>query len=173
MLSKLPELTLQEQSKQNNFKLSYYLPLKADREKLFKAVENQLTQLGVEASLIWSIDEPEQIGLLDVLPRNATKLHAIEFLQKHLGYEHQEVLFAGDSGNDLPVLVSPIRSVLVANADPEIIQQALQLAAQNGCSESLYLARENFFPSGGNYSAGVLQGVAFFAPHIGDKLKLS
>ncbi|MDA3902634.1 MAG: HAD-IIB family hydrolase [Desulfuromusa sp.] len=172
-LNRFPQLTLQEQSKQNDFKLSYYLPLGADREKLLKEVENQLTQLGVDASLIWSIDEPEQIGLLDVLPRNATKLHGIEFLQQYLGYGQHEVLFAGDSGNDLPVLVSSIRSVLVANADPEIKQQALQLAKQNGYAESLYLARQKNFPLGGNYSAGVLQGVAFFAPKIGDKLKLS
>jgi len=172
-LSRFPQLTLQEQSKQNDFKLSYYLPLTAERDKLLQQIDRQLTQLGVVASLIWSIDEPEQIGLLDVLPRNATKLHGIEFLQQQLGYQHQEVIFAGDSGNDLPVLVSPIRSVLVANAEPEIKQQALQLAKQNGYAESLYLARQENFPLGGNYSAGVLQGVAFFAPEIGDKLELS
>ena len=171
-LNSFPQLTLQEQSKQNDFKLSYYLPMSADRENILKQVEHHLTQLGVAASLIWSIDEPEQIGLLDVLPRNATKLHGIEFLQQHLGYEQQEVLFAGDSGNDLPVLVSSIRSVLVANADPEIKQQAQQLAEQNGCAESLYLAQQKNFPLGGNYTAGVLQGVAFFAPEIGAKLKL-
>ncbi|MBM9520242.1 HAD-IIB family hydrolase [Desulforhopalus vacuolatus] len=167
-----PELVLQERSRQNNFKLSYYLPLSANREHIFAAVENQLTQLGVDASLIWSIDEPEQIGLLDVLPRHATKLHVIEFLQHHLGYEHHEVIFAGDSGNDLPVLVSPIQSVLVANAEPEVRQQAQSGARKNGCTHALYLAQENF-SLGGNYAAGVLQGVLFFAPQTGTQLKLS
>lgn len=62
-----------------------------------------------------------------MLPRNATKLHGIEFLQQRLGYGHSEVIFAGDSGNDLPVLVSPIPSVLVANASAELKQQELQL----------------------------------------------
>ena len=126
----------------------------------------------MEASLIWSVDEPEQIGLLDILPRNATKLHAIEFLQQRLGYGQDEVIFAGDSGNDLSVLASPIRSVLVANAEADIRQQAQQLAERNGCSDTLYLAREDSFPLGGNYSAGILQGVAFFAPEIGKKLNL-
>ncbi|MCW9050015.1 MAG: HAD-IIB family hydrolase [Deltaproteobacteria bacterium] len=172
-LSCCPELALQEQSKQNDFKLSYYLPLEADREKILKWVEQQLLQLGVEASLIWSIDEPEQIGLLDVLPRNATKLHALEFLQQLLGYEQSEIIFAGDSGNDLPVLGSPIQSILVANAEQEIRQQALRLAKQNDCAKSLYLAQQENFPLGGNYTAGVLQGIAFFAPEIAAKLKLS
>lgn len=167
-----PQLVLQERSRQNDFKLSYYLQLSADRKKIFAAVEKQLTLLGVDASLIWSIDEPEQIGLLDVLPRHATKLHAIEFLQQHLGYKHHEVIFAGDSGNDLPVLVSPIQSVLVANAEPEIRQQAQSEARKNGCAQTLYLAGDNF-PLGGNYAAGVLQGVVFFVPHMGAQLKIS
>ena len=171
-LSRFPELQPQEQSKQNDFKLSYYLALDEDREKILKTVAECLIQLGVEASLIWSIDEPEQIGLLDILPRNATKLHAIKFLQQRLGYGPDEVIFAGDSGNDLPVLASPIRSVLVANAEADIRQQAQQLAERNGCSDALYLAREDNFPLGGNYSAGILQGVAFFAPEIGKKLNL-
>ncbi len=169
-LNRFSGLTLQEQSKQNDFKLSYYLSLAADRDKILQQVDQQLTQLGVSASLIWSIDEPEQVGLLDVLPRNATKLHGIEFLQQYLGYGPQEVVFAGDSGNDLPVLGSSIRSILVANAEPEIKQQALQLAEQNGYAEALFLAHQDNFPLGGNYSAGVLQGIAYYYPEIGEKL---
>ena len=169
-LTRFPELILQEQSKQNDFKLSYYLSLSADRDKILPLVERQLTQLGVAASLIWSIDEPKQVGLLDVLPRNATKLHGIEFLQQYLRYGPQEVLFAGDSGNDLQVLGSSIRSILVANAEPEIKQQALQLAEHNGYAETLFLAQQDNFPLGGNYSAGVLQGVAYYCPEIGEKL---
>jgi len=170
-LSSLPELTLQEQSKQNDFKLSYYLSLAADRDKILQQVDQRLSQLDVAASLIWSIDEPEQVGLLDVLPRNATKLHGIEFLQQYLGYGPQEVIFAGDSGNDLPVMGSSIRSILVANAEPEIKQQAQLLAEQNGYAESLFLAQQDSFPLGGDYSAGVLQGIAYFSPEIGEKLK--
>lgn len=170
-LARFPELSLQEKSKQNDYKLSYYLPLSVDQKKVLKHVEQQLNKLDVDASLIWSIDEPEQVGLLDVLPRNATKLHGIEFLQQQLGYGLQEIIFAGDSGNDLPVLISPIRSILVANADPEVKQQALELVKQHGLEETLYLALQKKSPFGGNYAAGVVQGVEFFAPEIGALLK--
>lgn len=165
------ELVLQEASKQSSYKLSYYLPLDADKDAILARVETCLRQLGVEASLVWSIDEPENIGLLDVLPRNATKLHGIEFLQQQLGYRYDQVIFAGDSGNDLPVLVSPIRSVLVANASAELKLQAQQLARQNGHGEALYLAEEANFPLGGNYAAGVLQGVWHFAPALRPQLQ--
>ena len=172
VLSRFSTLVLQEPSKQNDFKLSYYLPLDADRGKIFKEAETLLTQMGVEASLIWSVDALEHVGLLDILPRSATKLHAVEFLQQQLGYHREESIFAGDSGNDLPVLASPIPAILVANADQQIKQQAQQLAEENGCPKSLYLAQNNIFPLGGNYSAGVIQGVVTLAPEIGAKLKL-
>lgn len=165
-LSSHPDLVLQEAEKQSDFKLSYYVPLPIDSKDLLLSVEKELDQLPVAANLIWSIDEPAQTGLLDVLPRSASKLHAIEFLQEFLHAPPQMTIFAGDSGNDLPVLTSAIRSVLVANADEELKQEAQRLAAANGHSDSLYLARENGSPLGGNYSAGILQGVAHFAPQF-------
>lgn len=170
-LCSVAELKLQEESKQNTFKLSYYLSLQADQDMVISRVAERLDRLGVAASLVWSIDEPEQIGLLDVLPRNATKLHGIEFLQQQLGYRHDEVLFAGDSGNDLPVLGSAIRSVLVANASDEVKREARRLAELNGHEAALYLADEQSSPLGGYYAAGVLQGVGHFIPEYRDRLK--
>ena len=127
-------------------------------------METYLSQEGVMASLIWSIDEAKNIGLLDVLPRNATKLHAIEFLQRQLGYQPKEVVFAGDSGNDLPVLSSPIHSILVANASKDIKEAALKSAANNGNTDALYIAKESGLKMNGNYTAGVLQGIWHFVP---------
>ncbi len=171
LLSAVPHLSLQESSKQNTHKLSYYLPLQIDQNTVMQQMENCLQAEDIAASLIWSIDEPNNIGLLDVLPRNATKLHAIEFLQHHLGYNHNEVIFAGDSGNDLPVLGSSIASVLVANASEDIKQSAQQLAESNGYKDALFLATATRLNMNGNYSAGVLEGVWHFAPEFHDKLQ--
>nr|WP_320049535.1 HAD-IIB family hydrolase [uncultured Desulfuromonas sp.] len=164
-LSGIDELRLQEVSKQNDFKLSYYVPLTASSEAVLAKVRQRLAPLGVETELIWSIDEVEQVGLLDVLPRTACKRQAIEFLQKQLACAAEQVMFAGDSGNDLAVLISPIRSVLVANADTALKQQARQLADAQGTRDRLYIARKDGFELGGNYAAGILQGVAHFFPH--------
>jgi len=165
-LRPISELTLQEAEKQNRFKLSYYLELDVDREPVMQRMRRTLVNLGVAASLIWSVDDLTQVGLLDVLPENATKLHGVKFLQQQLSYTHDEVLFAGDSGNDLPVLGSDVRSVLVANASVEVKQQARQLVDEAGHAESLYLAQEGVEPFGGNYAAGVLQGVYHFFPEL-------
>ena len=74
--------------------------------------------------------------------------------------------FAGDSGNDLPVRGSDVRSVLVANASDEVKLQARQLASQSGHADALYLAQEGINPFGGNYAAGVLQGIQHFFPEL-------
>jgi len=162
-LTLLEGMELQEPSKQNTHKLSYYVSLSTNIDRLLKEAKTLLQAQQVDASLIWSIDEAENIGLLDVLPKNATKLHAIQFLQHFLDYSLDEVVFAGDSGNDLPVLTSEIHSVLVANASDDIKKQAIQLAHANNTMNALYLA-QNQSDQNGNYAAGVLQGVGHYIP---------
>jgi hydroxymethylpyrimidine pyrophosphatase-like HAD family hydrolase len=166
MLKPISELRLQESSKQNTHKLSYYLPLYLDKDSIISLVESTLQKAGVDASVLWSVDEPKNIGLLDVLPKNATKLHAIDFLQHELGYDLDEVIFAGDSGNDLPVLTSHIQSVLVDNASDDIKRAAQQMSMHKGNASALYVARSDENDINGNYSAGVLKGVAHFAPNL-------
>lgn len=166
LLSGFSELRLQEVSKQNTFKLSYYVPLHVDRNRLIEQMTSCLHDQQITASLIWSVDEPAGIGLLDVLPKRATKLHAVEFLQAYLTIPLNQTLFAGDSGNDLPVLASPIPAVLVANAMPSVAQEAVAAAAAAGNSETLYLAQGGLLGMNGNYSAGILEGVTHFHPEL-------
>ena len=166
LLSGFKDLRLQERRKQNTFKLSYYLPLHQAPGDLEGPLQRCLQAEGVAASLVWSVDEPAGIGLLDVVPRRATKLHAVEFLQASLGATLEQTLFAGDSGNDLPVLASAIPAVLVANAMPRVAEQASAAAAANGHAEALYLARGGCLGMNGNYSAGILEGVAHFRPDL-------
>lgn len=165
-LADIATLWLQEPHKQAPFKLSYYAPAAIDSDTLKSEMGSRLAVLGVKASLIWSIDEAANIGLLDVLPARATKYHAVDFLMRRLGHDETTTLFAGDSGNDLDVLISPIPSVLVANAHGEVREQALRLTAANGQAQRLYCARGGWSGMNGNYSAGILEGVAHFRPDL-------
>lgn len=172
LLSDIKNLKLQELTKQNTHKLSFYLPLYLNKNDVIAEVHERLNANNIHASVMWSIDELTNVGLLDVLPEHATKLHAIEFLQSRLGYDEKEVVFAGDSGNDMPVLASPIQSVVVNNASDEIKAMAQQLVAENGHPQSLYIAVDPG-PLGmnGNYSAGVLQGVWHYAEGFRNQLE--
>ena len=159
-------LRLQEPAKQNEFKLSYYAPVDVDPDRLVDTIAARLDALGIRASVIWSVDEMNDVGLVDVLPRSATKLHAIRFLQSQLGIPLERTVFAGDSGNDLPALTSGLPAVLVANARPEVKRQATSLAQENGADGRLYLTQGDFLGMNGNYAAGILEGVAHYHPEV-------
>jgi HAD superfamily hydrolase (TIGR01484 family) len=162
----LPELRLQESSKQNRYKLSYYTSSDLDHGSLIARMRERLAPTGVNASLVWSIDEAAGLGLLDVLPAGATKYHAVVFLMGLTGHDESTTLFAGDSGNDLEVLASPIPSVLVANGHPAVRAEAQRLAEAKGHPERLYEASGGWEGMNGNYSAGILEGVAHFRPDL-------
>jgi sucrose-6-phosphatase len=158
------ELVPQEPERQGSYKLSYYLPIGFELEKLRSKITSKHEERGVHSCLIYSVDPQTQQGLLDVMPLRATKLHAVEFLMKQLGITAANTVFAGDSGNDMPILTSSVPSVLVANADPDIIEEARSCSIEKGTSEFLYLAKGNFLGMNGNYSAGILEGLAHYHP---------
>jgi HAD superfamily hydrolase (TIGR01484 family) len=166
LFNTISTLTLQEETKQGRHKLSYYLPIESDHQAVILAMQSLLEEASIQAALVFSIDEISAIGLLDVLPACATKRHAIEFLMTECGFNLNNTLFAGDSGNDIAVLASPIRAVLVANASEEVRNMAQQQAAASGCSDTLYLAKGGLLGMNGNYSAGILEGVVHFFPHF-------
>ena len=161
LLSNFPALKLQEKEKQNRHKLSFYIPLETGAQKLIGDIDVQLRQAGIKANLIWSIDELAGIGLLDILPASANKLHAIHFLMQHKGFHHENTVFAGDSGNDLDVLLSDIPAVLVANADTEV-----KILAEKAHKDVLYFAQGGYLGMNGNYSAGILEGLVHFRPDV-------
>ena len=165
-LRAFPELELQQAEKQGKYKLSYYVPLQVAHEPLLQKITATLSAQGISANLIWSIDEQQHTGLLDILPGNAGKREAIEFLMTQLGFAQTEVVFAGDSGNDISVMASAIQAVLVANASEEVKQAAQQQAQANGCQPQLYLACGGFHGLNGNYSSGILEGVVHYLPQV-------
>jgi sucrose-6F-phosphate phosphohydrolase len=165
-LRQIRELQLQEDDKQNIHKVSYYLPADAKTELLESHIRLLLTPLGVKVSCIWSHDEQTGQGLLDIVPVQSTKLNSIEFIRRRLDLHYEQVVFAGDSGNDLEVLTSPIPSVLVANAAENVRDKAIEMAHQCGNTKQLYLAQGRFTALNGNYSAGIIEGVLHYHPEL-------
>ncbi|MGM0411693.1 MAG: HAD-IIB family hydrolase [Pseudomonadota bacterium] len=171
-LADLPELTPQEPEKQNTFKCSWYAPTDTDRDALLARVRERLDPMGIRASLIWSIDEAADTGLLDILPERATKRHAVEFLVDQLGFARESTVFAGDSGNDLPVFDSGLEAVLVRNAADDVCAEARERVTTTGHPERLYVAEGDFLGMNGYYAAGVLEGVANFHPRAAEWMAL-
>ncbi len=76
------ELRLQEESKQNRYKVSFYTDYQFDIQAARTRIADILGKHGIFTSIIWSRDEAEQCGLLDILPKRANKLQAIRFLME-------------------------------------------------------------------------------------------
>jgi len=161
VLDGLAGLELQEPDAQNTHKLSYYVDLAADETRVIAAAEARLKAEGIRVKLIWSVDEEARVGLLDVLPESASKRHAIGFLMQSGFYDADHTLFAGDSGNDINVIMSSIHSIIVANADDDVLAAIAETPPPNA-----YMAGGDFFGLNGCYASGILEGVAHFCPEF-------
>lgn len=166
LLENFKDIRIQEYSKQKLHKLSYYVPLYTDHVNLLKEIKLCFDNEQVKANLIWSVDDAASIGLLDILPASANKKHAIEFVMSEFNFFLDETIFAGDSGNDISVMASPIHSVLVANATDKVKKMAIEHAKMNGEVDSLYLAKGDYLGMNGNYSAGILEGLVHYMPVV-------
>ncbi len=110
----------------------------ADADRLRSA----LRDAGIKARVVASHDR-----LIDVLPVRGGKGRALTFLAQSYGLTAADVIAAGDSGNDVDMLLACGRGIVVGNALPEI-------AELRGLPQ-LYHAR-------GHFAEGVLEGLAAF-----------
>lgn len=170
-VSQVGGLTAQEPSRQSEYKSSFYVDRSADWSLLRRAIHQALVDRGVDAALVFSDDPEKGVGLLDVLPATATKVDAIRFLQQREALSNEQVLFAGDSGNDVSALASAVCSVTVANADQPTREATQQQAASAGHAGSTYqavgdLALVPGVRLNGNYAAGIVEGLMHFQPDL-------
>ena len=78
-----------------------------------------LLEAGLSAQVIYSTDQD-----LDVLPLAANKGNAITWLARHLDVGLDEVVVAGDSGNDSSMfLLEGVRGIAPGNASPELLRE--------------------------------------------------
>jgi HAD superfamily hydrolase (TIGR01484 family) len=171
LLAGLADLNLQGASGQGRFKLSYFTPAGASGEAVAARVRRRLDEAGIRANVIWSVDDTTGSGLLDILPVSATKRLAIEFVMSEGEFGADEVVFAGDSGNDRDVLISPVAAVLVANADSALRRSLIAEAEASGWQDFLYCATGGALNMNGNYAAGILEGIMHYQPAWAEWLK--
>lgn len=152
----IASMRLQEEDKLNPYKISYYVDTLTDRDEIVGHITEVLARMELDAEVVWSVDG--DTGLIDVLPRGATKATALQFLLTNLGIAPQDVVYAGDSGNDLLVFEALERCVLVGNAREEVRQEVLDINTKRTAEglPEIYIANAN-------YAEGILEGLEHFA----------
>ncbi len=148
------QLSKQEEEKQTEFKLSYYCATQS-LEECTAAIEAILASGDFPFSVISSIDPFEDRGLIDLLPLRVSKAYALQWWCRQAGYEHDQIIYAGDSGNDSAALAAGYRAIVVGNAASSVLAAARAAHRAGNWDDRLYAAQA---PA----TSGVLEGLRYF-----------
>ena len=149
----------QEREHCGPFKQSYYVDHDR-REAILEALDERVKGRFDEV-MVYSFDSQTGKGLLDFLPHSATKQTALEYIADELGAEKQDVVFCGDSGNDVFPLTAGFSGVLVRNADDQLVADVRQ-AMDRRPELKVYFAKGGFKGLNGYYTSGVIEGACHY-----------
>ncbi|MDF1860898.1 MAG: HAD-IIB family hydrolase [Verrucomicrobiales bacterium] len=108
------DIEMQPPECQNPFKCSWFFFEKEPSE--IEALGLAIAEAGVQAQLVYSSNRD-----LDILPCGANKGNAIGWLADKLGTPTENVLVAGDSGNDASMFdLKNASGIVVSNAEPAL-----------------------------------------------------
>ncbi|MCC5806637.1 MAG: HAD-IIB family hydrolase [Opitutales bacterium] len=130
----MPDAKKQPSYFQTPFKSSWY----AERlgTTALREFEKALEKSRLDVSVVYSSSRD-----LDILPKFADKGNALRWLLKHLRLRAENVLVAGDSGNDSAMFkVDGVRGIIVDNAQPELIEATVGLPVHHAskvCAEGV------------------------------------
>jgi len=154
-LTGVPHLLLQPEERQTGSKLSYHLSPEADHIQVLASVQELLDELGGTVQAVYSVGAPHGRGLLDLLPVGVAKDYAVRFLHDRTGVHADQLIYAGDSGNDLAAMLTGFKVILVGNAPATLKEEVTTRGGDIGVLDRIYFAEDY-------YAAGVLEGCRHF-----------
>lgn len=148
---------LREQEREHcgPFKQSYYVD--HDRSEAVLDLVNERVRGKFDEVIVYSFDSQCGTGLLDFLPQSATKQTALEYVAAEFGTNKADVVFCGDSGNDIFPLTAGFSGVLVRNADDQLVA-SIRRATDANPELKVYFAKGGFRGLNGYYASGVIEG---------------
>jgi sucrose-6F-phosphate phosphohydrolase len=147
-------LEMQPPDHQQRFKISYRTT--ADLvNQIVDDANGRLEQAGLPYHCVGSLDPFMNCGLLDVMPLGVSKAYALLWLSTHADFRPDEVIYSGDSGNDLAALESGFRAIIVANGSEGLEAKVKASLNERGLSDRLFVAKSTA-------TSGVLEGCRHF-----------
>lgn len=140
-IARLPGIVEQPPECLHEWKSSWFWEGKSGDE--IEVLRVELAAAGLEAQVIYSTGRD-----LDLLPLAANKGNAIAWLCRYLGLGLDEIVVAGDSGNDSSMfLMDGVRGVVPGNVSPELVEA---------------LAGIEVFRAKGRCAAGTMEGLRHY-----------
>jgi sucrose-phosphate synthase len=140
VLSGYPKIKLQEEDAQWKFKLSYYVDDNFNDDDMAN-IHKILDDHKLKTKILLTENR-----CLDVLPLRASKGSAIRYLSNKWNISLNNIITAGNSGNDIDMLKGKAKGIVVSNYSPEMEELKK--------SKSIYFSP---FP----LSKGVLDGIEY------------
>ena len=141
IMSQIPEIEKQPQRYQNKFKSSWYFYDAADEQ--IEEIKKRLEAEGLKVNVEYSSSRD-----LDVLPKYANKGNSLKWLLDHHSIPPEQVVVAGDTGNDSSMyLIEGVNGIVVENAQAELLHATIEL--------STFVATKPF-------ADGVLEGLQYY-----------
>lgn len=141
VIRSVASVTLQETAAQTAFKLSYYTQPGFTEEDL-NAIYKLLYEQKLRAKILLTENR-----YLDILPFRAGKGNAIRFLSNKWRTPLENIITAGNSGNDIDMLKGKVKGIVVANYSPEM--------------ESLKKLKDIYFAKQ-ELSSGIVEGIEYY-----------
>lgn len=127
---------------QHDYKRSYFFHNAQPSE--VSDTEHAFQKAGLDVNVVYSGDK-----YFDVLPKWANKGNALQWLARHLDIPTEEIVVAGDSGNDVAMFSVPdVKGIIVSNAREELYKTTKY-------QKEVFHAEH---PKG----AGVIEGLVFY-----------
>jgi sucrose-phosphate synthase len=141
ILRSIPEAVVQPAEWQSEFKSSYFL--EENTERRLEEISTGLEREGLQAKVVYSARR-----FLDLLPVRSGKGGAVSYLASTLGIGADEVITAGDTGNDLDMMRRELgfRCIAVGNSADEL---------RGVIEPQIYHARAS-------YAAGIAEGLEHY-----------
>lgn len=134
-------ITEQPTKFQHAYKRSYFFH--DANPELIESIEQVFTDAQMHVNVVYSEDK-----FLDILPKWANKGNALHWLLNKLDIKSQNVLVAGDSGNDSAMFdMEDVKGIVVANAHEELYK---------------YTKHRKVYHSENEHAKGVVEGLVYY-----------
>ena len=134
-------ITEQPEEQQHGWKSSWFWNGRTKED--IATLESEINSAGVAAQAVYSSARD-----LDILPKRANKGNAVTWLCRHLGIGLDEIVVAGDTGNDASMfLLDGVRGVAPGNAESELLE---------------ILGDSRAYAASGHCAAGILEGLVHY-----------
>lgn len=144
----------QDEDHQGRFKVSFTTPVD-QMESVVDEIRGLMEGKSLPFDVLGSVDPFQGRGMVDLLPRGVSKAYALDWLAVHANYHREEIVYAGDSGNDYSALIAGFRAIVVANATQGLPERVAEAHRDSGFQNRLFVARR---PA----TSGLLDGCCHF-----------